>query len=242
MTSAEATITHVTLVDEARFALNWEPETNIDEPVFSDDEIKRFLFQNFLTTPSTYSLQAYQAGKVYSIRGYEDFGMWLWGPTFTGEVTTGTATGAQSTTVLIDSAATFDTDGITVGQTVSLDVGGESALVESIDSETQLTTAALSDSGTYDATEAYSIPNEYTMNSRGSIEVTEGTHSTKAIPVSASRVDFANAMSQMLHWLATHRCQEVAQNSLSGSTDPTRVKDELLTMAEYWQGITSTND
>ena len=80
------------------------------------------------------------------------------------------------------------------------------------------------------------------MNSRGSIEVTEGTHSTGTIAVEASRVDFANAMAQMLHWLATHRCQEVAQNSLSGSTDPTRVKDELLAMAQYWQGVTCSDD
>ena len=240
MASAEATITYVTLVDEVRHALNWEAETNVSEPVMSDAEIKRFIFQNFLETSTTITLQKF-TNNYYGIIGYPDFGVWIWNPTFTGEVTTGTVTGAQSTTVLIDSAATFETDGITVGQTVSLDVGGETALVVSIDSETQLTTAALSGSGTYDATEAYSIPNEYTMNARGSIEVTEGKHSTDTIAVSGARVNFANAMAQLLHWLATHRCQEVAQNSLSGSTDPTRVKDELLGMAQYWQGVTSTN-
>ena len=72
---------------------------------------------------------------------------------------TGTVTGAQSTTVLIDENATFITDGVMVGDTVTMDVSGETALVASVDSETQLTTAALSGADTYDPADAYTIDN-----------------------------------------------------------------------------------
>ena len=237
MTSASATITYRTLIDEVRLAMNWKAETNVPYPIMSDAEIKGFIFQNFVTQESTWTLQKY-TDNYYALPDTENFGVWIWNPTFDSEAITGTVTGAQSTTVLIDSTATFETDGVTVGQTVSLDVGGETAAVVSIDSETQLTTAALSDSGTYDAGEAYTVINEYTVYARGAIEVTEGKHSTDTIAVTGARVNFPNVMVQILHWLATHRCQEVAQNSLSGSTDPSRVKDELLQMAEYWQGVT----
>lgn len=70
---------------------------------------------------------------------------------------TGTVTGASSATVLIDSAATFQTSLIQVGDQVTLDVGGETATVVSIDSETQLTSTTLSNAGMYDSAEAYTI-------------------------------------------------------------------------------------
>lgn len=70
---------------------------------------------------------------------------------------TGTHTGAQSTTVLIDAAATFQTDSVTTGDGIVLDVGGETATVVTVDSEIQITSTVLSGAGTYDATEAYTI-------------------------------------------------------------------------------------
>lgn len=70
---------------------------------------------------------------------------------------TGVATGAASPTVLIDATATFNTDGVMVGDAVVLDVGGETADVVSIQSETQLTTGTLSAAGSYDPSEAYTI-------------------------------------------------------------------------------------
>ena len=76
--------------------------------------------------------------------------------TRTGTVT-GTVTGTTSTTVCIDSAATYITDDVLYGDAMELDVGGETATVVSVDSETQITTTTLSGAGSYDSAEAYTI-------------------------------------------------------------------------------------
>ena len=84
--------------------------------------------------------------------------------------------------------------------------------------------------GTDDAT--------YTVNCRGSIEVTAGAEAATSITVTGSLVNFSNCMVQILHWLATHRCQELSMSVGGASMTPTGVKDELIAMAQYWQGIT----
>jgi len=76
--------------------------------------------------------------------------------TRTGTVT-GTVDGTSSTTVCIDSTATFITDGVLFGDAMALDLGGETATVVSVDSEIQITTTALSSTGTYDNGEDYTI-------------------------------------------------------------------------------------
>ena len=70
---------------------------------------------------------------------------------------TGTVTGTTSTTVLIDSGATFQTDLVAAGDYVFLRTEGNYAIVITVDSEIQITTAALTGSGTYDAAEKYDI-------------------------------------------------------------------------------------
>ena len=70
---------------------------------------------------------------------------------------TGSVTGTASTTVLINSAATFWDDGVYAGDAIELTLGGETATVVTVDSQTQLTTTALSGTGTYDSGEAYTI-------------------------------------------------------------------------------------
>ncbi len=70
---------------------------------------------------------------------------------------TGTVTGGPSATVLIDSAATFQTSLIQVGDQITLDVGGETATVVTVDSEIQITSTTLSNAGSYDSPEAYTI-------------------------------------------------------------------------------------
>lgn len=69
----------------------------------------------------------------------------------------GACTGTTSTTILKDTAATFVTNGVEAGHYVILNAGGEYAKVVTVDSETQLTTQALTDSGTYDTGEAYDV-------------------------------------------------------------------------------------
>jgi len=76
--------------------------------------------------------------------------------TRTGTVT-GTVTGTTSTTVLIDSAATFISSGVYAGDTLAMTVGGYTATVVTVDSNTQITTTALSGAATYDSGEAYTI-------------------------------------------------------------------------------------
>jgi len=55
---------------------------------------------------------------------------------------TGSHTGADSSTVLIDSSATFQTDGVAPGMTVVNTTDGSSGTVSTVDSETQLTLAS----------------------------------------------------------------------------------------------------
>lgn len=68
-----------------------------------------------------------------------------------GTTITGTADAGGSSTVLIDAAATFQTDGVAVGDTArNITDAGNSVTVVSIDSETQLTTTALTGGGSDD--------------------------------------------------------------------------------------------
>lgn len=69
----------------------------------------------------------------------------------------GTVTGTSSTTVLIASTSTFWDDGVYAGDAIELTVGGETATVVSVDSQTQLTSTALSGAGEYDSGEAFVI-------------------------------------------------------------------------------------
>ncbi len=78
---------------------------------------------------------------------------------------------------------------------------------------------------------------EYTVNARGSIEVTTGTEANTTFAVTGARVDFANCMVQILHWLASHRAAEVGVSMAGGSLSPQGVQDQLLKMADYWTGI-----
>lgn len=72
---------------------------------------------------------------------------------------TGTATGGDSATVLIDSAATFLTEGLKVGAVVRNTTDGSAATIASVDSATQITTTALSGGtdDTYQADDEYEV-------------------------------------------------------------------------------------
>jgi hypothetical protein len=59
----------------------------------------------------------------------------------------GTQTGADSNTVLIDSAATFQTDGVKAGDSISNVTDGSTATVVTVDSEIQITTDGLTGGG-----------------------------------------------------------------------------------------------
>lgn len=81
---------------------------------------------------------------------------------------TGTITASNIPgTVLTDAAATFLAWGIQVGQNVQNNTDGSSCTVVSVDSETQLTTTALSggSDNRYDSTDAYTILVDWTVNS-----------------------------------------------------------------------------
>jgi len=78
----------------------------------------------------------------------------------------GTVTSGGGGTTLVDSAATFQTWGIRVGQVISNDDDGSTGVVESVDSETQITHSALS-GGTendWDVDEAYTIHKGWSVN------------------------------------------------------------------------------
>lgn len=79
----------------------------------------------------------------------------------------------------------------------------------------------------------------YVLNARGSITVTSGTPTATSITVTGIPVDFSTVMVQLLHWLATHRAQEISESMGGGSISPGGVKDQLIDMCEYWQGITA---
>lgn len=74
---------------------------------------------------------------------------------------TGTTTGADSGTVLIDEDANFFASGVLPGDSVSNDTDSSTATVVSVDSATQITTDALSGGSddTYQAGDDYTIAN-----------------------------------------------------------------------------------
>lgn len=78
----------------------------------------------------------------------------------------------------------------------------------------------------------------YIVNCRGSVNVTVGAATATEIAIVGAAVDFSAVMVDILHWLATHRCQELSLSVGGISMTPTGVKDELIAMAQYWQGIT----
>ncbi len=78
----------------------------------------------------------------------------------------------------------------------------------------------------------------YVINSRGFITVTSGTPTATQITVTGTPVDFSTVMVQLLHWLATHRCQEISVSAMGGSMSSSQVHKQLIDMIEQWQGIT----
>ncbi len=77
----------------------------------------------------------------------------------------------------------------------------------------------------------------YVIQSRGAISVTSGTPVATLITVQGTPVDFAQVMVELLHWLATHRAQEISVSAGSGSMGSQGIHDQLIQMADYWQGV-----
>lgn len=84
-------------------------------------------------------VKVYEGGRALVGQG-DRADVWAHDFTLTGNPTTSQGSGA---TVLIDTGATFVTDGIQVGALVRNDTDGGVGLVESVDSETQITHSAL---------------------------------------------------------------------------------------------------
>jgi hypothetical protein len=234
----DAVTNRVTIIDHVRDIFNWEGT----DKVLTDAEIESYIFQNFTSSNRTgqvseYTFDSRLPGKVYALAKTPGYGLWLYQPSFTGQTVTGTVTGTTSTTVLIDSSATFETDGITVGQLITLDVGGETATVTTVDSETQITSSALSGSGTYDNGEAYTLSNEYRLDSRGSIKVTEGTDSRDEILVTGATVDFPTVIVQIGQMLMTHAAKVLTISDGAGSISPATIRSELQQIINQWQGV-----
>lgn len=76
--------------------------------------------------------------------------------TFNRTAYTGTATGATSATVLIASGATFKSNNVQPGNFITNTTTAATAVITSVDSETQVTTTTLS-SGSWTATDAFSV-------------------------------------------------------------------------------------
>lgn len=79
----------------------------------------------------------------------------------------------------------------------------------------------------------------YTLNPRGSIQVTSGTATATQITVTGVAVDWDELRVSCLEFLATHRAKEVAQSLGDGSYDPGIVRTALLEQAEVIRGVYS---
>lgn len=77
----------------------------------------------------------------------------------------------------------------------------------------------------------------YVINSKGFITVTSGTPVATAISVTGTPVDFATTVVEILHYLATHRCQEISESIGSGSMSPMSVHSQIVEMIQYWKGV-----
>ena len=98
-----------------------------------------------------------------------------------GVLATGTATGADSATVLVDSAATFIADGVVAGDTVNNTTDSSSGTVGTVDSETQLTLTADLTGGTnnlFQSGDSYSVGGTH-----GAINITVGAETNAACKI-----------------------------------------------------------
>lgn len=77
----------------------------------------------------------------------------------------------------------------------------------------------------------------YVSNAKGSIRVTTGTHSTTSITVEGARVEYPALMVEILHFLATNRCQEISVSVGYEGISSAQIHSQLLEMADYWTGI-----
>jgi hypothetical protein len=118
-----------------KFGYNPEVDTGTDpEDVFAGGGIYNF----FPTVAQSVEVDSTDAADVGSL------------------VSSGTATGGSATT-LIDTGATFQSDGVAVGDVVINDTNGEYGIVTAVDSETQLTHQAMTNASQIDP---MSNPNE----------------------------------------------------------------------------------
>ena len=222
-------VTTRTILDELKLAIN-----DLDNKWRTDAEYRGFILKHLTSSENTYTLTRRVVGDYTYVLGGSEF--WYYGASFTADSVTGTCTGTTSTTILKDTAATFITDGIEAGQTVTLDVGGETAVIAAVDSETQLTTAALSGTGTYDTGEAYTIEPDYTQYPNGSIHVDLGVDTRMSIDVTAITVNFPEVVVAVCMYLKTHKAQLESVNISSAGFTPMD-EDRLTRIQEHWRGV-----
>ena len=76
--------------------------------------------------------------------------------------------------------------------------------------------------------------NEYAVNATGSIEVTVGVHSTDAITVSATPVNFCMLMVDVLRYIGNHFARTGNSAFAGASFSPSTVRSECMKQASHW--------
>ena len=79
----------------------------------------------------------------------------------------------------------------------------------------------------------------YEVNCQGTILVTTGAHAAGDITVTGALVNFPELMVEMCLYLAQHKAQKMSVTLGDGSMSPEEVHRKLVTMAEYWRGVTA---
>jgi hypothetical protein len=80
----------------------------------------------------------------------------------------------------------------------------------------------------------------YEVNCQGTILVTTGAHAAGDITVTGALVDFPELMVEIcVYLLAQHKAQEMSVTLGDGSMSPEEVHRKLVSMAEYWRGVTA---
>lgn len=77
----------------------------------------------------------------------------------------------------------------------------------------------------------------YETTPDATIYVSTGTHTDGDITATAARIDKAELMADLYHFLAGHRAKEVAQSIGDGTIDPSDAAERCILMANRWRGV-----
>ena len=223
-------ITYQTLLDELKSILD-DPNNKY----LSDVKYNGFIFKH-TQVEGSYGFTKTRTG-LYVYQGT----IWLENMVFSavnGLVGVGPSTdGTAPATILHDTAATFETDGVKVGDVISNVTDSSAATVVTVDSEIKLTTTALT-GGTNNEwrdTNVWKVTSDYLAYHTGTIQVTAGLDTRVLIIVTAASCNFTEVVVDICRYILSSNAMQGPVSIGGGYFAPANVKFIKETL-ETWRG------